>query len=292
MKNIILTFLALVWATGVLDAQKVINLTSAPTPPGMEWKTAERQYFSPIWQTEVITNVSVPTLTAYLPDPSVANGTALVIAPGGGYHALSINSEGIGVAEWCVKNGIAAFVLKYRLVPTGEDGVAEFMQGVGDREKFMNSVGPVIPLAIADGKAAIEYVRSHATEYAVKPDRIGIMGFSAGGTVVGGVVYDHTAANRPDFAVPIYSALQPVGDTKVPEDAMPLFIAVTSDDVFGFQKQSTELYLQWNSAGKPVELHIYEKGGHGFGAKKQGLPSDKWLDAFGEWLNSNGWMKK
>ena len=273
-------------------SQKVIDLSSIPTPPGIVWNTPERQYHSQIWNTEVVTNVSKPTLTVYLPDPSVANGTALVFAPGGGYMALSINSEGAGVADWCVAHGITAFVLKYRIAPTGEDGVAEFMQGVGDREKFMKTVGPIIPLTIADGKAAIEYVRSHAAEYGVKPNQIGIMGFSAGGTVVGGAVYDHTAANRPDFAAPIYSALGPMGETKVPEDAMPLFIAVTSDDTFGFQKQSTELFTQWNTAGKPVELHIYEKGGHGFGAKKQGLPSDKWLDTFGEWLGNHGWLNK
>jgi beta-glucosidase len=287
----ILYLLLLLGCLGPAYAQRVIELTSAPTPPGITWNTPEKQYFTPMWQTEVITNVSKPSLTVYLPDPAIANGTALIIAPGGGFHALSINSEGHWVADWCVKNGIAAFVLKYRLVPTGEDGVMEFQQGVANQQKFMESVGPIIPLAIADGKAAIEYVRSHAAEFGVKPNRIGIMGFSAGGTLVGGAVYDHTAANRPDFAAPIYSALQPGDATKVPDDAMPLFIAVTSDDVFGFQKQSTELYNKWNAAGKPVELHIYEKGGHGFGAKKQNLPSDKWLDAFGAWLDSYGWLK-
>ena len=272
-------------------SQKVIELQSIPTPPGVEWTNPERQYFSQIWQTEVVTNVSRPTLTAWLPDPAIANGTALIIAPGGGYMALSINSEGNWVADWCVQHGIAAFVLKYRLAPSGEDATAEFMQAVGDRESFMKKVGPVIPLAIADGKAAIEYVRSHAAEFNVKPDRIGIIGFSAGGGVVGGAVYDHTAANRPDFAAPIYSALQRDDSTPVPDDAMPLFVACTADDVFGFQKQSTEIFNKWNAAGKPVELHLYEKGGHGFGMRKQGLPSDHWIDAFGAWLSSMDLMK-
>jgi acetyl esterase/lipase len=292
MKNLTLLIILLLGLISPVFSQKVINLQSTPTPSELTWSNPERQYFSQIWQTEVVTNVAKPTLTAYLPDPAIANGTALVIAPGGGYMALSINSEGIDVAKWCVEHGIAAFMLKYRLAPSGEDATMEFMQAVGDRDGFMKKVGPIIPLAIADGKAALEYVRSHAADFGVNPDRIGIMGFSAGGGVVGGAVYDHTAANRPDFAAPIYSALGPVGETTVPEDAMPLFIAVTSDDVFGFQRQSTELYNKWNAAGKPVELHIYEKGGHGFGAKKQGLPSDKWLDAFGEWLGSHGWLKK
>ncbi len=273
-----------------LFSQKTVELSSIPTPDGIVWKTPERQYHSEIWNTEVVTNVSKPTLTAYLPDPAIATGTALVIAPGGGYMALSINSEGIGVAEWCVKHGIAAFVLKYRLAPTGEDAVAEFSQGVSDRDAFRQRVGPIIPLAIADGKAAIEYVRSHAAEFGVKTDQIGIIGFSAGGTVVGGVVYDHTAANRPDFAAPIYAALQADDQTPLPDDAMPLFVACTGDDVFGFQKQSTQIFTKWNAAGKPVELHLYEKGGHGFGVVKQGNPSDQWVEAFGAWMKSHGWM--
>jgi acetyl esterase/lipase len=271
-------------------SQKVIELQSIPTPPDIKWDRPERQYLSPIWQTEVVTNVSKPTMTVHLPDPAIANGTALVIAPGGGFMALSINSEGNWVADWAVKNGITAFVLKYRVAPSGEDATAEFQQAVGDREAFMKKVGSVIPLSVADGRAAVEYVRTHAAEYGIKPDRIGIMGFSAGGGVVGGVVYDHTPASRPDFAVPVYSALQRDDTTPVPEDAMPIFVVCSADDVFGFQTQSADIFKKWNAAGKPAELHIYEKGGHGFGARKQGMPSDKWLDAFGEWLKSHGWM--
>ncbi|MBI1227615.1 MAG: carboxylesterase family protein [Bacteroidetes bacterium] len=274
------------------SAQKIIELQSIPTPPDIKWDRPERQYFSQIWQTDVVTNVSKPTLTAYLPDPSIANGTALIIAPGGGFMAHSINSEGIWVADWAVKHGIAAFVLKYRLAPTGEDATAEFVQAVGDRENFLKRVGPIITLAIADGNAAIEYVRSHAAEFGVKTDRIGIIGFSAGGAVVGGTVYEHTAASRPDFAAPIYSALRQADTSPVPPDAMPLFIAVASDDVFGFQKQSTEMFTKWNTAGKPAELHIYEKGGHGFGMRKQNLPSDEWIEAFGAWLKSHGWLNQ
>lgn len=273
-------------------SQKVIDLQSTPNPPDIKWDRPERQYFSNIWQTEVVTNVSKPTMTVHLPDPAIANGTALIIAPGGGFMAHSINSEGNWVADWAVQHGITAFVLKYRVAPTGEDATAEFMQAVGDREGFMKKVGAIIPLAIADGKSAIEYVRSHAAEFMLKPDQIGIIGFSAGGAVVGGAVYDHTAINRPDFAASIYSAPGQGEIPKAPSDAMPLFIACAADDVFGFQKSSTELFNAWNEAKKPVELHIYEKGGHGFGMRKQGMPSDQWIEAFGLWLDSHGWLKK
>jgi len=290
MKNSTSLILLLLGFISPAFSQKVIELQSIPTPPEIKWDRPERQYFSNVWQTEVVTNVSKPTMTVHLPDPAIANGTALIIAPGGGFMAHSINSEGNMVAEWCVKHGITAFVLKYRVAPTGEDGTAEFMDAVGDREAFMKKVGAVIPLAVADGKAAVEYVRSHAAEYGIKSDRIGIMGFSAGGGVVGGVVYDHTPASRPDFAVPVYSALQRDDTKPVPEDAMPIFVVCSSDDVFGFQSQSADIFKKWNAAGKSAELHIYEKGGHGFGMRKQNLPSDQWIEAFGAWLKSHGWM--
>jgi acetyl esterase/lipase len=292
MKKTVLFITLLLCFLSPAFSQKTIDLQSIPTPPDLKWDRPERQYFSQIWNTEVVTNVSKPTLTVHLPDPAIANGTALVIVPGGGFMALSINSEGNMVADWCVKNGIAAFVLKYRVAPTGEDGVAEFVQNVGDREKFMKTVGGIIPLAVADGRSAVEHVRSHAAEYGIKPDRIGIMGFSAGGGVVGGVVYDHTPASRPDFAVPVYSALQRDDSQPVPADAMPLFVVCSADDMFGFQNQSADIFKKWNAAGKPVELHLYEKGGHGYGAKKQGNPSDHWLETFGHWLDSHGWLKK
>jgi acetyl esterase/lipase len=206
--------------------------------------------------------------------------------------ALNFSNEGYLMAEWAVDQGIAAFVLKYRVAPTGEDAAAEFGQAVGDREAFLKRVGPIIPVALADGRAAIEYVRSHAAEFNIKPDRIGIAGFSAGGSVVCGSVFEHTGTSRPDFAAPIYGALQSFEQTPVPDDAMPLFIVCAADDYFGFQKQSVELFNKWNAAGKPVELHLYEKGGHGFGVRKQGMPSDKWLNAFSEWLDNHGWLKK
>lgn len=283
--------LSILWNFTALFAQKEIPLTSAPAPAGVVWNTPERQYFSPIFQTEVVTNTARPTLAAYLPDPARANGTAVIVAPGGGFHAHSINSEGIDVAKWLAERGVAAFVLKYRLVPTGQDGVLEFIQKVADREKMERDAAPIIALAKADGLAAIEYVRSHAAEFGVKPNRIGIMGFSAGGTVAGSAAFEYTAASRPNFAAPIYPAMQVVNTAKVPADAPPIFIAVARDDVFGFQKHCTALFDQWNAAGKSAELHVYDEGGHGFGMRKQNLPSDHWIERFGEWLDARGWLK-
>lgn len=291
MKNyFILLWLVLGYSLTAFS-QKVIELESAPTD--IVWEKWESQYFSKSGKKEIVANVSKPTMTVYLPDSSVANGTALIIAPGGGFHLLTIDNEGIDVAKWCVENGIAAFVLRYRLVPTREDADKEFIEKLHDREQMDKDMAPIIALAKADGLAAIEYVRKNAGTYQVKPDQIGIIGFSAGGTVAAAAAFEYTAAdNRPDFVVPVYPALHVVNMGKMPDGPMPMFIAVTADDVFGFHLQSADLFKQWNAAGQAAELHIYEKGGHGFGMLKQNLPSDKWIEAFGSWLASNGWLIK
>lgn len=292
MKKITVLFLLLAGCLSPVMAQKVIQLPSLPNPEGWVWKNPERETLSPPSNSEIVSNVSDPTLTAYLPKPEMATGTALIIAPGGGFHLLSINNEGNDVAKWCVEHGIAAFVLRYRLVPTGDDPMAEFIQKVQNRDQMDQQMAPIIALAKADGLAAIEYVRTHAKEFGVKANRIGIVGFSAGGTVAAAAAFEYTsAANRPNFVAPIYPALHVVNTAKIPEYPMPMFIAVTSDDFFGFQNQCTALYDQWNKAQQPVEMHIYEKGGHGFGMRKQNLPSDAWIDAFAAWLDTRGWMK-
>jgi acetyl esterase/lipase len=273
-------------------AQKVIRLYPGAAPGSESWTHKEKEYFSPIWNTQVVTNVVQPTLTAYLPEASVSTGTAVIVCPGGGFHALSINSEGIDVAKWLNTKGVAAFVLKYRLVPTGEDGVKEIMSRVADRQKMDESMRTVVPLAVADGLAAVSYVRKHAAEFGVSPTRIGLMGFSAGGTVTASVTFSYTAENRPDFVAPIYAYMGVVKEAAVPKDAPSMFIVAASDDQLGLAPDSINLYNKWLTAKKPVELHMYSKGGHGFGMRKQNMPSDRWIERFGDWLQSEGLLKK
>lgn len=254
------------------------------------WQGGERTQISKWDQLATVSNVSQPTLTAYLPEASKATGTALIIAPGGGFHLLSIENEGIHVAQWCAENGIAAFVLKYRLVPTGEDPDKEFSDKVSKNQEQMDrDIAPYIALAKTDALEAIAHVRANATKYNVAADKIGIIGFSAGGTLAAAAGLEYTSdANRPDFIAPIYGALHVLDLTKMPAKPMPLFLAVTGDDVFGFQNQTMELYKTWNAAKVPAEMHIYEKGGHGFGMRKQSLPSDQWIVAFDSWMKNNG----
>ena len=277
-----------------VSAQKVIRLYPGAAPGSENWKQPEKEYFSQIWNTQVVTNVVNPTLTMFAPDAATANGTAVIICPGGGFHALSINSEGHDVAKWLAAKGVTAFVLKYRLVQTGEDGVKEMMNRMGNAGPVnidANKVD-VAQLAHADGLAAISYVRSNAKELGVNPARIGFMGFSAGGTVTASVAFHYATENRPDFVAPIYAYMGAVKSGDVPKDAPPMFIVAATDDQLGLAADSVKLYSQWLAAKKPVEMHLYAKGGHGFGMRKQNLPTDQWIERFGEWLQVQGLLKK
>lgn len=275
----------------VAQAQEVIRLYPGPAPGTEDWTHDEKQFFSSTFNTEVVTNVSKPTLTAYLPNPDNSNGTAVIIAPGGGYHALSINSEGVEVAKWLNERGVAGFVLKYRLFPTGEDGTKELMEKAADRVKVRADMASVAPFAGADGLAAVRYLREHAGDFGIAKDRIGFMGFSAGGGVTAHVMFNYDAESRPDFVAPIYAGLVDTNQ-KAPDDAPPMFIMAATDDPLGLAKDSVALYNIWYEAGKSVEMHLYARGGHGFGMRKQNLPSDTWIDRFGEWLAVQGLLDK
>lgn len=290
------TFLAvglLFVLTNAVQAQKVIRLYSDAAPGSEHWKHQEKEYFSQIWNTQVVTNVVNPTLTVFSPETDKANGTAVIICPGGAFHALSINSEGVDVARWLAARGVTAFVLRYRLVQTGEDGVKEVMAKMGNKPANIDSDNvDVVPLAVADGLAAVTYVRKHSAEFGVNPNRIGFMGFSAGGTVTASVAFQYSAENRPDFVAPVYVYMGAVKPAEVPKDAPPMFIVAASDDQLGLAPDSVKLYSQWIAAKKPAELHMYSKGGHGFGMRKQNLPSDQWIERFGDWLSLQGLLKK
>lgn len=281
-----------IFLAALASAQEVIPLYPG-TPPGSTQESyPEKEYFSKVWNTEVVTNVTKPSLTVFKPSPELRNGTAVVICPGGGFMALSITSEGIDVAKYLVARGVTAFVLKYRLAHTGDDGAQEFAPLFGNRQKFDELVGPIVPLAVADGLAAVTYVRQHASEWGVSPERVGIIGFSAGGRVVAGVAFHYSPEGRPAFVAPIYAGGEISIDIPVPADAPPMFVAAATDDQLGLAPESVALYERWAGAHKSAELHLYAKGGHGFGMRKHNLPTDHWIDRFAEWLELQGWLKK
>jgi acetyl esterase/lipase len=290
--GLVLVAASLAFAASLASAQDVIPLYPG-TPPGSAPENyPEKEYFSKIWNTEVVANVTKPTLTTFKPAPEQKNGTAVVVCPGGGFMALSITSEGNDVAKYLAARGVTAFVLKYRLAHTGEDATQEFTTLIADRQKFIELIGPVIPLSIADGLAAVTYVRRHAAEWGIAPDRVGIIGFSAGGEVAAGAGFEYKPEGRPAFVAPIYAAATAFKDAAVPADAPPMFLAAATDDQLGLAPDSILLYEKWSAAHKSVELHMFAKGGHGFGMHTQNIPTDHWIDRFAEWLDLQGFLKR
>lgn len=287
MKNGLLLLL-LIAGINFGTAQDVISVPHEKSAQTV-WEGGEKEYFSKIWNTEVVTNVSVPTMQVFKPEEGKANGTSVIVAPGGGLYALSIKSEGTAVAEWLAERGITAFVLKYRLVPTGEDGVQEISdEGASNPGKIAERVAPVMPLSVADGLSAVTYVRENASDLGIDPNKIGFMGFSAGGAVTMGVAYNYTEANRPDFLVPVYPWTTAMPVQRPNRDAPPMLVICATDDPLDLAKGSIDLYNSWLAVKLPVGLHMYAKGGHGFGMKPQGLPSDSWIQRFHEWAVAEG----
>jgi acetyl esterase/lipase len=288
---------------GALAQQPVIPVWPGSAPGSESWTRKEVEYTDGGGR-KMVRNVVRPTLTAYLPPHDKATGTAVIVAPGGGFTFLSWDSEGVEVAKWLRDHGVAAFVLKYRLVDTGateeeyQKKVQELFRSIRARnEARPGEVVPlppdperdkVIAMAAADGRQAIRVVRKRAAEWGISPGRIGLLGFSAGGAVTMGAVMGHDAESRPNFAAPIYGGS--TGGAAVPADAPPLFILVAHDDAL-VVGSSLKLYSDWRAAGKPAELHVYSKGGHGFGMRKQNLPIDTWIERFGDWLGVQGLLK-
>ena len=231
-----LTALLLGFVAMAAEGGERIPLYPGAAPGSEDWAHEEMTYHSDIFQTRVVTNVSTPSLEVFLPEKG--NGCAVVIAPGGGFHALSIDSEGNDVARWLNERGIAAFVLRYRLVPGGEDTVAELVRK--KPEQAQQDMVEVAPLAGADGLAAMRLVRQRAAGFEVDANRIGFMGFSAGGTVAMFVGTRYDEQSRPAFLAPIYASTRALTDHAVPADAPPMFLLAATDDQLGLARNGTE----------------------------------------------------
>lgn len=267
-----------------------IELYSGSVPGSEDWNYPEVEELpSPPTGIGGVRNVTHPVLIPYIPDPATATGTSIVVCPGGAFHGLAIHHEGHDVARWLQQRGVVAFVLKYRVVhtPASPDVYAAQMNKMRslpfeENERQIEEVTrDVRQLAIADGLRALQLVRERSAEWGIRSDRIGMMGFSAGGHVAAYSALMYDATNRPDFAAVIYGAL--VKNIKVPADAPPLFMALTSNDEVAVTP-SLDLYTAWRTSGHPAELHVYAHGDHGFGMSKRGLPSDGWIERFWEWL--------
>lgn len=269
--------ITLLLACSSVRSQQVVNIWNG-APPGTENWTQKEKVIENTPVGTVILNVVTPTLTAYLPEKSKATGTGVIIAPGGYCVALAISQEG-DAARWLQSRGIAAFVLKYRIIEKKEEGAPKNI-----------NMDEACKYGIADGIQAVKVVRQHAAEWGVFPDRVGFMGFSAGGMVASGALLQPDTAARPNFAAPIYGAPFGVMPT-IPAKLPPIFMAWAQDDDLA-SPAINRFYDALKIAGHKPEVHIFSSGGHGFGVKKQGTSSDHWLDEFYFWLEAQGLTKR
>lgn len=267
------------------DQPNAIELNTGALPGATASEAWHSQYGSVFAR-----NVTVATLTPFLPDPAKATGAAVIVAPGGGFRTLSMENEGWDVARALAEKGVAAFVLKYRLNPTSEDmpGFERSMAELFSAPPRPQQQDPAVTLApqIADARAAFALVRAHAGKWHVDADRIGMVGFSAGAMLtLSTELYGQDA--KPAFIGDIYG---PITAVTVPADAPPLFIALASDDPF-FANNGFGLVESWRAAKRPVEFHLFEQGGHGFGMYQKETTSTGWFDEFARWLDMHGYLK-
>ncbi len=223
-----------------------------------------------------VTDISDPTIIVYRPEKP--NGTSVIVAPGGGYIFLSAVHEGAQVCEWLNTIGVTSILLKYR-TPTRDEAAPH--------EK-----------PVQDAAKAIALVRSHAKEWNLDPNRVGLLGFSAGGNLLAHIACDRSLkTNLPNFGIMIYGGgfvdakdptkLKP--DFTVPADAPPMFLACAHDDGQN-PIAATVLYLEYKKNGIPAELHLFTKGGHGFGMRDNKQPINAWPQRCAEWLGVMGWL--
>lgn len=233
-----------------------------------------------------VRNVGQATLLAFRPAADRATGEAVIVAPGGGFLTLSMENEGWAVAQALADQGIAAFVLKYRLLPTpgSFDVFSREMQiGRAGGKVSFSPPADTPPEALADARAALRYVRAHAASYGVAPDKVGMMGFSAGGFLTLSAALDLPADERPAFIAPIYPNM---AARSVPPNAPPMFVAIASDD-FLLSDSAFGLIRSWRDAKRPVEFHLYQAGGHGFGLGTFGSVTSGWFESFLRWRAFN-----
>ena len=264
--------------------QQVIKLYPGKAPGSENWNWEVKE-FTPMPNNRMLFNVTEPTLTIYPAAQGKGNGTSIIVAPGGAFHILSIDSEGHDVAKWLSARGITAFVLTYRVVKSsGPNPFAELMPLMNDFKKLDEINAPVVEMATQDGIEAIKYVKANAKTLGIDPNKMGFMGFSAGVTLTMNVLLSAPQNQKPNFIAPIYHYADAVTGKEMPNAVTPAFIAVAADDNLGFAPHSIRLFERWTAAKHPSELHIYENGSHGFGMRKNNTASDNWTVDFENWL--------
>ena len=292
MKYLPISFLLFLWTSAsVLSAAEQItwNLWPGEAPGEIETlppesdRTEDSDNLVAGKRLIRLQNVSVPTLTIYKPASKIDTGSSVIIAPGGGHTILALDLEGTEVADWATSIGMTAIVLKYRVPGRARNPDKTWLA------------------AAQDGQRAMSLVRSRAGELGIDPDRIGIMGFSAGGTpvtytaLVSERLYESVDKHddhdfRPAFAAPIYAGWMPEG-ADLSEACPPVFMVIAHDDK-DRSINMAELYIALKKANVSTEMHIYSEGGHGYGLRRTEQPVTSWTDRMEDWLGYKGFLEK
>jgi acetyl esterase/lipase len=299
-KPLILAAIALAFARpgAAQNGPPPVTASEAPAEPGaipLYGKDTPGSADTEVWgrfsaRNYMVRNVTRPTLTPFLPKPGKANGAAVIVAPGGAFMGLAITHEGWDVARALAARGITAFVLKYRLIETPRDEAeaGKFMGMTMMKEIAAPMDGELLRTSKApdDARAALAMVRGNAAKWGIDPKRVGMIGFSAGAMTARRAALDGDPAGRPNFVGYIYG---PQDAEAVPADAPPLFNAIAFDDSL-FPTKGFPIAAAWLAAKRPVEVHAYQNGNHGFGLGRAGATHALMLDQFVAWLGMQGFL--
>ena len=227
-------------------------------------------------------NISVPEMYLYKAKGDSITDKVMIICPGGALLFSAYEKEGVKLAKKLALNGITALVLKYRTYPR-KGSVIEWSRTL-KTQTAIDSAKTILPYSSKDALNPIEIIRNNASKYNINPNKIGLMGFSAGGAVTMEAAYTSISKNQPNFIAPIYPWMLIVDKQKVPLNKPPAFISCANDDPLMLATPSVQIYQDWISAGAEAELHMFSKGGHGYGMNKINAPVDRWSQLLIDWI--------
>ena len=229
-------------------------------------------------------NISKPGISLYKAKGNSITDKAMIICPGGGLFFSAYEKEGVKLAKKLAQNGITAVILKYRTYPR-KGSVIKWSQTLWNKPQMaIDSAKIILPYSSKDALSAIELIRNNASKYNINPNKIGLMGFSAGGAVTMEAAYTSVIKNQPNFIAPIYPWMDIVDNQKVPLNKPPAFVSCANDDPLELAAPSVQIYQDWILAGAEAELHMFSKGGHGYGMNKINAPVDRWSQLLIDWI--------